>query len=198
MFKTLQKGLLLTSNYLVYAIVITFAVFLVEFSPALVHYLNTSSGISENYAGQTISQYISDTLKNFNADGRTKELSNVLFWGFVGLLLYVGYLIFGNILIVARNELAVDIEQGKRGTSSVQIIKHAGGKLMAVVLFVAFLTVSVLYLAPYWLDSAQIYIYSGLHVVKLPYLLLGMGGFMVNLYFILSSAYLIWKYEESV
>lgn len=198
MLSSLSKFLRVTGLHLVAALVLGIFIFFAEFLPVIFRILSQDGQSGSDYAQQTFSQYVSAFLSNLNDLPFAQSLITGLTWAAAGLALYVLYLVFANILIDARNEITVGLEDSQKGVTRSKILKHASAKLTASVGYFAFSAVSLTLLVGYWIDLMRIFVYSSMSISEIPSLVFGLSGLILNIYLLFSLAYLIWRYEGTV
>ena len=198
MFAQIKKLFSLTQNFFIYSFLLAVVVFFVQFSPAILQILGSSSDTPNADAQKTISQYIVTFLQWLSSLPRASTVIVGLFWAVCALLLYLLYIFVANIVISTRNEIVVDTDNAPKDKATASIVRHLGTKALVALLYFIYLVISLAVLIPYWMNLLHIYVYSGMALKNLGYMIAGIVGLTLTMYLISASAYLIWKYEESV
>ncbi len=185
-----------TTASFIAAVGLVFAYFFLEFTPILIKALNKQSGIDKNYLNDSTSSYIVEFLGKLSLLPFARTLITALIWGFIGLALYTAYFFIRNMLIDTRNHIESAAEDSHE-VSRQEVIKAARLNVAKIVGYIVFLMVSLLLLFGVWVDLIQVYILSAMSASKLPFIIGGIAGFIINVYLLLAIAYLIWKREQS-
>lgn len=192
-----RQILLVTQLQMIGSFVLALIIFLVEFGPAVVQYIERGSQINAGVTGKTVSEYVLELLRRISAMPHAGDIITVLFWAIAAGLLYAAFVVAANIIISIRNEITVDMNYSKGSVAKV-LIKRFGSKILAVCAFAILCAASIFLFVPYWMDMFSIFIFSGLRLDHALFLLVGFFGLFLNIYAVWSAAYFTWVYEESL
>lgn len=145
----------------------------------------------------TVSQYTLQFLKRLNDVPNAKVIAAGLVSAVVGVVLYSGVIALVRVIGDIRQEIAVDKSITNSSFSSV-LIARLSSKILAAIGFIWLLVISFWFLIPYWMSLMSLFVYNGLQLSFIHYLLFGLIGLSINIYAIWVIAHLTWVYEESV
>lgn len=196
MLEQLKKFIIRSNNLFLIAAGTSAVLIIVQYAPAVYKVLSDFDA-SKNVVQDSTTGYIGRLLESLSHVAFAGSLITAIAWGLVGLALYTVFFLLANIFIDARNEIYVAAEYSTDGVGSSEVLRHAGSKLLLAAAYMIFIGVSLLFLIKMWMNMAYIFIYSGLQLSNLPYLLGGYIGLTLNIYVAITLAYLIWKNNET-
>lgn len=188
---------LLTGTQLIGSFVLALAIFLVEYSPAIIRFIEGGSEVTVGSTGKTVSDHVLSFLRYLSDLPHAGEITTGLFFAGAAVVIYLAFIALNNFIITIRNEIAVDMYVSK-GQFAKVFLTRLGAKALAAGAFGLLVAVSIFLLIPYWMNLLNIFVESGLALDHGLYLLGGFTGLAANIYVVWTAAYFTWIYEERI
>ena len=194
----IKQIILITPVQLIGSFVVALFVFLIEFGPVMIQVFESDSQLTVGDTNNTVSGYISVMLQHLNDIPNAKVIAAGLVSALAGIALYAGLVALYRIIIDIREEVEVDTTIAKKDSLAAVLLTRFSVKILVAICFTAFLILSIWFLIPYWMNLLTIFVYTGLRLRYIYFLVIGLIGLMINIYILWIVAHFTWMYEESV
>ncbi len=189
----LKKIFVLTQGKLLYSALFSLAIFIFQFLPYIYHSIEGNEANTRGYLGTYTSEIISQKLHELSQRPYSDVATVILLYCFVGVAVLAIFIGLRNTFVVTRNEISQ-----KFGKSSNKLTFFIfARKIVRYMLFLCFIVLSVVYLLGYWLDLMSIFVYTGMDISDVGYMIAGYVGLTLNIYVVWVIIHLIWFHQKT-
>lgn len=178
--------------------VLAISIFIVEYSPVIVRFIESDSQVQVGVTAKTVSGYTVALLEQLSDLPHAQDAVVALMWAVGAGVLYLAFMGLQNVVVNIRNEIIIDTSSRNKGSIPGLLAKRFGAKILIVAALFVFFGITIFILLPYWISMLSIFVYSELAIENIGYLALGLFGLAINIYIVWAGAYFTWIYEESL